>query len=260
MILDEIVRHKKQEIDSLKKRQPLSVLRKAAARFPKKAPVFLEALKARRATAVIAEMKRRSPSKGLLRRDFNPVLIAQSYARAGASALSVLTDERFFGGSTGDLEAVRRVVNRPILRKDFILDEIQVYESKLIGADAILLIAAILSLSQLKKLSRLAQGLGLDALLEIHSEADLKKILPLKAPWVGINNRDLETFRVDIQTTARLAGKLPRGTFVVSESGIQNHGDFVYLSRRGADAVLVGESLMRERDCGEALLRLLGKV
>lgn len=260
MILDDIIRHKRKEIAAAKKALPLVDLKHAAEKLPLKKPVFIQALKKSRfRPAVIAEIKKKSPSKGLLRRDFRPVRIAKDYERAGAAAISVLTDKKFFAGSPAILKEVRKAVKLPILRKDFVLDAYQVYESRLMGADAILLIAAALTAPQMKSLSRLAASLGLDVLVEIHSAADAKKALAVKPALLGINNRDLGTFEVDLETTRRLAGRFVRKALVVSESGIKTPRDLIYLKGLGVSAVLVGESLMREKDARRALHRLMGR-
>ena len=259
MILDAILAHKKFEIAALKKRRSATKLEKMARRRVRTKPVFLANLDRGPGIAVIAEIKRRSPSKGLLRRDFQPARIARQYERAGARALSVLTDERFFGGGTRVFREVRAAVDLPLLRKDFIIDEYQVLESAVMRADALLLIACVLSAPKLRRLSRLARSLGMDCLYEVHTRRDIDKILPLKPALVGINNRDLTTFRIDMRTTERLIKLLPRAACVVSESGIQNPRDLIYLGGLGVDAVLVGESLMRKKDPGAALARLFGR-
>ncbi len=260
MILDKIINNKKKEIAFLKKARPLPVLKKELSSFKFRKNIFLKALKCAKTIAVIAEIKRRSPSKGILRKNFKPLEIAKEYERAHASALSILTDRKFFGGSSAIFKSVRCVTKLPMLRKDFILEEYQVYESRLMGADAILLIAGILSFGQLRSLSRSAQRLGLDCLYEVHTPNEVKKILPLKPKIVGINNRNLRTFKVDIHTTKRLIKKLPKSAFVVSESGIQSHEDLVYLKKMGVKAALVGESLMKQKSPGAALQKLLGDL
>jgi len=256
-ILDKIISEKRKEIEILKKRRPLALLKKKMGPAPAR-HFFLRALRNNSQPAVIAEIKRRSPSKGLLRNDFRPVKLARDFEAAGASALSVLTDRKFFGGSSQFLKKVRAVTTLPILRKDFILDEYQVYETREMGAHALLLIAATLSHEELEKLSALANRLGLDILFEVHTEAELKKVLRLKPLLIGINNRNLDTFHVSLKTTQRLSKKISRKTMIVSESGIQNAADLVLLQKWGVGAVLVGESLMREKDAKRALQRLLG--
>ena len=257
MILNDIIKNKKYELKILKKRRSLVILKREAESLPKKNGSFFKALKKNKQIAVVAEIKKMSPSKGLFRKDFDPVRIAKEYEKAGAAALSVLTDEKFFGGSNEIFEKVRQATRLPILRKDFILEEYQVYESRLMGADAILLIAALLPIVMLKRLKGIAETLGLDVLFEVHTKSDKDKVLPLKPRIIGINNRNLKTFKVDIQTTEKLAKGLPKDTLLISESGIQNHQDLIYFKSLGAKAVLVGESLMKSKDAGLALQRLL---
>ncbi|HTL70601.1 MAG TPA: indole-3-glycerol phosphate synthase TrpC [Candidatus Eisenbacteria bacterium] len=259
MILDDIVRHKKIEIEAAKRAAPPERLRASVAALPPRRAVFAGALSREGRVAVIAEIKKKSPSKGLFRDDFDAVRIARDYESAGASALSVLTDERFFGGSAQILRDVRAAVRLPILRKDFILDEYQVYESRLMGADAILLIAAILSEDELRSFGALAASLGLDALYEVHGEEDARKVEAVRPGLVGINNRDLRTFEVDTTLTARLAPRFLGHALVVSESGIQSREDLLYLKGLGVRAALVGESLMKQKDVAGALRRLLGE-
>lgn len=258
MILDEIIKNKKKEVARLKVDKPLALLKKAVLKLRKNKPRFAAALKKGREVAVIAEMKRRSPSKGLLRKNFDPIRIAKAYKAGGARALSVLTDEKYFGGSSKDLTQVRKATNLPILRKDFTVDEYQIYESKLLGADAILLIAAVLSPSVLKRFSRLAKKLGMDALIEIHTAGEFKKVSSLRPALLGINNRNLKNFHVDIRTTQKIAKLSPKKSLLISESGIKDHGDLMFMERLGVQAVLVGESLMKKPDLKKALLQLRG--
>lgn len=258
MILNSILKNKRKEVTALKKKIPLRSLRKEALMLPRRKPIFLQSLKTRKPLAVIAEIKQKSPSKGFLRKNFSPNALAVSFEKNGAAALSVLTDEKYFGGSVAILESVRAKTVLPILRKDFLIDAYQIYESRLIGADAVLLIAAILTPQTLQKLGHLAHRLGLDVLFEVHNEKELKEVLRLKPKMIGINNRDLSTFRVDPTTTVRLATQIPKGVVVVSESGIQTHQDLIALKKQGIVAALVGTSLMREKDAGLALRRLLG--
>jgi len=259
MILDQIVRHKRKEIEALKKKTSLERLKKKLGRARGRGS-FGKALFSAKDIAVIAEIKRRSPSKGILRKNFNPLKIARAFEASGAAALSVLTDQKFFGGSLDILRKVRSATQLPILRKDFILDEYQLYETALAGADAILLIAAILREEELESLSRTAVKLGLDVLFEVHNRADLKKILPLKPKIAGINNRDLQTFHVDLRTTTKLAGYFQKQTLLVSESGIFTRKDIDRVKRAGAKAVLVGESLMKNPDIAQGLRDLLDSI
>jgi indole-3-glycerol phosphate synthase len=211
-----------------------------------------------RGPRVIAELKRRSPSKGEIRPDFDPVAIALAYQSGGAAALSVLTDERYFGGSLAVLEAVRAATALPLLRKDFVIDAYQIDEARVAGADAVLLIVAALAPGALAPLYEYARSLGLDVLVEVHDEAELDIAKGIGADLIGINNRDLETFVTDLAVTERLAKRVPQGALVVAESGIFGPEDVARLARAGASAFLVGESLMREADPGLALRRLLG--
>ena len=258
-ILEKIVAYKKKELARQKNHLSLEALRNHPAVLKRKSTRFLNALRGHNPVAVIAEIKRRSPSKGILRKNFNPVAIAKEYEQAGAAALSVLTDKKFFGGSDEILKQVHRVSSLPILRKDFVIDEYQIYQSKLIRADAILLIVSLLSSEELKRFTGLAAKLGLDALFEVHTALELKKALKAKPKLLGINNRNLKTFSVDIRTTQKLAKRLPKSVFLVSESGIQSPSDLLYLGACGARAVLVGESLMTKVRPGAALKALLRK-
>ncbi len=257
-MLGKIIANKKKEVASLKRIKPLAVLKKEVLRLKRKRPRFLQALRKGNGISVIAEIKRRSPSQGVLRTAFDPVKIAQSYKEAGARALSVLTDKKFFGGGAVDLKKVRRAVTLPILRKDFLIDEYQIYESRLLGADAVLLIAALLTREKLRRFRNLARRLGLDALVEVHTQAELKKTLAIHAKLIGINNRNLKTFTVDIRTTEKLVKNIPRALCVVSESGIQNHGEILFLKKLGVRAVLVGESLLTKKNVKKALSELRG--
>lgn len=209
---------------------------------------------------VIAEVKKASPSKGIIREDFDPVRIARDYEAAGAVALSVLTEEKYFLGSLDYMKAVREVVSLPILRKDFIVHPYQVYESRAAGADCILLIVAILDDRLLGELHDLARSLAMDVLVEVHTEEELKRALGIDAAIIGINNRDLNTFKTDLGTTKRLAAMVDDGITIVAESGIKTATDIEVLLAAGADAFLIGEALMREGDVGEKLkeLRLVG--
>lgn len=258
-LLREILRNKKREVAASKKALPEILARKAALALPKKKPSFAPALRRGRPLAVIAEIKRRSPSKGLLRRDFDPARLARQYKRGGASALSVLTDRRYFGGAPEFIRRAKTASGLPVLRKDFIVSEYQVYESRLLGADAILLIAAALDRRTMAALYRAATRLGLDTLFEVHTAAELEKVRPLRPRLLGVNNRDLRTFRVDLAVSEKLSGLIPKSALFVSESGIGLPEDLKRLRRCGARAALVGESLMTEKDPGRALKRLLGK-
>ncbi len=206
---------------------------------------------------IIAEVKRASPSKGLIRSDFDPVEIGRQYAHNGASALSVLTEERFFKGSLVDLEQIRSAVSVPLLRKDFIFDRYQLFEARGFGADAVLLIVAVLSPAQLEDLRQEAEALELDVLVEVHTEEELERALASGARILGINNRDLCTFTVDLATTERLAPAVPPGVVVVCESGIDSAAQIHRIEKLGVRAFLVGETLMRAADPGAKLRELL---
>ncbi len=220
---------------------------------------FRRALDAGAGCAIIAEVKRRSPSRGLLRADFDPVRIAREYESHGAAAVSVLTDETFFGGCDADLSVVGSAVTLPILRKEFIIDPYQVYETRAIGADAILLIAAILTEGQLREYRDLAASLGLAALVEIHNRGELEKTLAAGAEIVGINNRDLKTFVTDIRTSITLAPLIPKGRIAVSESGIRTRAEIETLLKAGIRVFLIGETLIAAPEIGPKLGELLGK-
>ncbi len=222
---------------------------------------FTEAIAARvrrGEAAVIAEIKKASPSKGVIREDFDPVVIARDYEKHGAACLSVLTDRRFFQGSPQYLTAVRESVGLPVLRKDFIIDPLQVHESRAMGADCILLIVAILKPRELRELDELARSLGMDVLVEVHDSGELKTALEIEPRLVGINNRDLRTFDVDLETTIRLLDQIPDDTLVVTESGIRNVPDIERMKGKGVCGFLVGEAMMRHESPGEKLSDLFG--
>jgi len=213
----------------------------------------------RRELGLIAEVKKASPSKGLIRADFEPVALAQEYERAGADCISVLTDVSYFQGSNAYLQAVREAVNVPLLRKDFTIDERQIYEARLLGADAILLIAAILTTPQMQRFLELAKSLGMDALVEVHDREELERALELDTQMIGVNNRNLQTFVTDLRTTEALIEHIPAGITVVSESGIATTDDIEYLEDIGAKAVLIGEHFMRQPVVEQAVYDLMGK-
>jgi len=208
-------------------------------------------------TAVIAEIKRASPSKGLLRKDFDPAAIARSYEAGGAACLSVLTDREYFQGAPEHLSAARAACTLPVLRKDFIVEPYQVFEARAIGADCILLIAAVLPVEALRELERLAQSLGMAVLVEIHEASEVATALSLTTPLIGINNRNLRTFETSVQTTLDLLPRIPAGKTVVTESGIRGREDVLQLRKSGVQAFLVGEAFMRAQDPGAALRALL---
>ncbi|MDQ1329116.1 MAG: indole-3-glycerol phosphate synthase, partial [Candidatus Poribacteria bacterium] len=248
MILDKIISHKKLEVEEQKRFQPLDEIKRKLINIGE-VRNFRRAISHPGRINLIAEIKKASPSKGIIREDFNPSAIAKIYEQSGASAVSVLTDNEFFKGDLSYLKVVRSVtLALPILRKDFIIDEYQVYQSRLAGADAILLIAAVLDLPILINLLSIAKGIGLDCLVEVHTEEELEKVLNTDACIIGINNRDLNTFQTNIQTTARLMQLMPDDRIVVSESGISSKDDVKFLQKCGVQAMLIGESLMTSND------------
>jgi indole-3-glycerol phosphate synthase len=256
-ILDKIVAHKRQEIAQAKALRSEAALR---TELPSAPPVrdFFAALAQDGPIKLIAEVKKASPSKGVIRADFDPVAIARAYETAGATCLSVLTDEHFFQGSLDYLRQIRQVVSLPLLRKDFVLDTYQLVEARLAGADAVLLIAECLDDCNLRKLHNEALELGLTPLVEFYDEENLDRVLSAGATLIGVNNRDLRTFEVDLGRTIRLREKVPLDAVFVGESGIYTREDTLRLQSAGVDAMLVGESLMREADIAAAVRRLLG--
>lgn len=257
-VLKKILAAKADELAAARRVRPLPELRRQAEARPA-ARGFAAALAARVThgrTAVIAEIKQASPSKGLLRADFDPPAIARSYLAGGATCLSVLTDGPFFGGSLDHLRAVRAAVELPLLRKDFLLDPYQVYEARAAGADCILLIVAALDDARLTDLYAAAAELGLDALIEVHDERELDRALALAPRLLGVNNRDLHTFETRLDTTVRLAGRVPRDCLPVAESGIHDAADVALIRGAGVHAFLVGEAFMRAADPGARLAEL----
>lgn len=258
-ILAQILDWKRQEVALAKQTLALTDLRQRVATLPPPRDLY-QALQVHpdQKPRIIAEIKKASPSAGMIRADFDPVAIASTYARHGAAAISVLTDSKFFQGALQFLTAVRQQVEVPLLRKDFILDPYQLYEARWYGADAVLLIAAVLDVPQLVDLAALSQELGLAVLVEVHTVAELEKALECSCRIIGINNRDLRTFRTDIATTLDLLRHIPPGYLVVSESGLQDHATLVHLASHGVAAFLIGESLMRAPDIGAKLDALRG--
>ena len=256
-ILAEIIEHKRAEIRARKAPRPLAAVRRDAENTAPARP-FAERIVADR-PAVIAEIKKASPSEGVIRRDFNPRAIASAYASAGASCLSVLTDRRFFQGDDVHLVAARATCELPVLRKDFIVDEYQVYETRALGADCLLLIVAALEPAQLADFNRLARDIGLDVLIEVHDRAELDQALALDPRIVGINNRDLATFATRLDTTLDLLDDVPDDVSVVTESGIHTSGDVCRMLDAGVYAFLVGTAFMRATDPGAALCGLFGR-
>jgi indole-3-glycerol phosphate synthase len=254
-ILSQIVARKRERLAEARRQRPLAELR-AAVQPRAEASRLLKALR-RDAVNIIAEIKRRSPSKGIIRQNFDPVAIARNYLAGGAAAISILTEEDFFDGALDHLRAAREVTGLPLLRKDFIFDEYQIYEAAHAGADAILLIAAMLDGAQFNDLLQTAHGLGLDALVEVHDWDEAEKVLRDEVRVLGVNNRDLRTFVTDLNTSLALAARLPRALTLVSESGIRTRDDIARLREAGFSAFLIGEELMRAEDEGTALRGLL---
>src|SRR3989337_2689516 len=258
-ILGEIYKHKLGEVSENEKRIPVEAL-KEQIQEKQSTRSFGDALKSDNNIRIIAEIKKASPSLGIIRKDFNPVEIARIYEAGGAAAISVLTDEKFFQGNLSYLTDVKKSVNLPTLRKDFIVDVYQIYEARSAGADAILLIASLLSKEEMQRYLDLAGQLGMDCLVEVHTEAELKKVLQTNANIIGINNRDLATFKTDLGTTLRLRPMIPAEKILVSESGIKSRADVEKLKKEGVDAILVGETLMKSDDISSKLRELLGLV
>jgi indole-3-glycerol phosphate synthase len=260
-ILQKIVDHKRTEIVAAKSKVSLDTV-KAAAENAAPPLDFVAALQQRRAAGsigLIAEVKKASPSKGIIRADFDPVAIAETYAKHGAACISVLTDENFFQGHLDFLRQIRTAVNVPLLRKDFVLDVYQVYEARAAGADAVLLIAECLEGEVLQELHQSIESLGMTALVELYDADNIEKVMACNPKLVGVNNRDLNTFEVDLGHSVRVKEQLPDAVTFVSESGIFTNDDVVMLKENGVDAMLVGESLMRSEDIGAAVETLLGE-
>jgi len=256
--LSKIISNKKAYLTQKKKSVPQMKLKEEIANSTYSNRSFEKALKKPNAISLIAEIKKASPSRGILREDFNPVALGAIYRDCGVDALSVLTEEDYFQGKLSYIKDIRQKVDLPILGKDFIIDEYQIYESHLGGADAILLIAALLSVDQLRQFLNLAEGLDLECLVEVHNEDDLKKVLTTNAQIIGINNRDLRTFDLDINTTERLTSLIPKGKTVVSESGIKTRADVQRLSNLGINSILIGEAFMVCEDIGAKIKELMG--
>jgi indole-3-glycerol phosphate synthase len=256
MILDDIVRHKRADLQHAKATVPLADLEQRPL-FQAERRDLRGALQAAGRRAIIAEVKKASPSKGVIRVDFDPVRIARSYAANGAVAISVLTEQRYFQGDLEHLAAIREAVRVPLLRKDFLFDPYQVYEARAFGADAVLLIAAILDDALLRHLLRVVDALQLSALVEVHDRLEIERALDNGARLLGVNNRDLQTFHTDLATTEALAPDVPTDVLVVAESGIETPADIKRLERTGVRAFLIGETLMRAVDPGAKLAELL---
>lgn len=255
--LQKVVREKQEEIAIQKTRVPLGYLKDSIADLPPTRD-FCKAIQKPGEIAIIAEVKKASPSCGVIRPNFDPVALASTFAQHDAAAISVLTEQRYFMGKIEFLQMIRQRVALPLLRKDFIVDPYQIYESRAAGADAILLITAILSSQQVEDLLGIATELGLAALVEIHNQTELDSVLATNAKIIGINNRNLQTLQVDLLTTLQLAKQMPNSVVKVSESGIHSRQDIEKLAPAGIDAVLVGEFLMRSTNVGKTLQQLTG--
>jgi indole-3-glycerol phosphate synthase len=255
-VLDRIVAKKREEIALVKTRRDMASLREAVASAP---PVrsFLDALRGHSEIRLIAEVKKASPSKGVIRPDFRPVDIAKEYEAGGAAAISVLTDEPFFQGRLDYLTEIRNKVSLPLLRKDFILDEYQIYEARVAGADAVLLIAECLPGEELRQRYEEINALGMTALIELYDPSHLERVLATGTKLVGVNNRDLNTFAVDLGHVIRMRSQIPDDVTLVAESGIFTHEDVRRLAESRIDAILVGESLMRQSDVRQAVVHLM---
>mgnify|MGYP003630092816 CR=1 FL=1 len=256
-ILEEIIAFKQTEVSEAKRKRSFEELAEQWAAAP---PVrdFVDSLRTHAPVGMIAEVKKASPSAGVIREDFHPVEIAQIYAASGAACLSVLTDEHFFQGHLDYLKEVRQAVSIPVLRKDFIIDRYQILEARVTGADCILLIAECLDESQLEDLYVYALELGMSALVEIYEPSNLDRVLKLSPPMLGINNRNLKTFVTTLDHSIQLSSKIPEDCILISESGIRNRQDVLRLANAGVGGILVGETLMRAPDIGEKVRELLG--
>lgn len=258
MILDKILAAKRNEVVERQVTLPLKTIEKRLAAAPRPRDFYAAVHRNQgQGIRLIAEFKRASPSKGVIRADLDPADVARMYAAAGAAAMSVLTDRQFFSGDLADLESARRAANLPVLRKDFIIDRYQLLEARCAGADAVLLIAAALDARTLAVLHEEAVALGMAVLVEVHDKTDLERALTAKPRIIGVNNRDLRTFKVDLSTSLRLRPLVPADVVMVSESGISSREDVVRLLDARVDAILVGESLMRQPDPGVAAAALL---
>jgi indole-3-glycerol phosphate synthase len=253
-ILERILESKRAEVAAAKRERPDV---ESAARAAPRPRDFVGALRARR-PAVIAEIKRASPSRGLLRADFDPAAIAKSYESAGAACISVLTDREFFQGASEHLTAARAACALPALRKDFLVDPYQAFEARALGADCVLLIVACLEDAQMRELESVAQSLGMAVLVEVHDARELERALTLRTPLLGINNRNLGTFETRLETTLELLPRIPAGRMVITESGILSPADVRRMRDEGVHAFLVGEALMRAEDPGKELKKLFG--
>ena len=256
MILSRIIEDKRRVVEDAKKCLPQEeLIKQAKSKYVKSA--FRRNISRPHHINLIAELKKASPSKGIIRGDYNPAKIAATYEANGASALSVLTDERFFEGKLEHIRKVKECVSIPILRKDFIIDEYQIYETVAAGADAVLLISEILSRDELVRFYDISKALGLDVLVEVHNEENVEKAIAANADIIGINNRDLHNFKVDLNTTQRLSRLIPKDKVMVSESGIKTYEDVMFLKSLGVNAVLIGEAFMESDDIAAKIRQVM---
>jgi len=256
MILSKIIEEKKREVDRLRGKVSWNEFKEEAEKCYVNSQ-FKKNISRKGHINLIAEIKKSSPSQGVIRMDFDPLKIALTYHAAGAGAISVLTDERFFDGKLEYLNMLKKRVTLPLLRKDFIIDEYQIYESVISGADALLLIANILTQEELNRYFGIAKGLGMDVLVEVHNEEEVEKALNSPASIIGINNRDLTSFNVDISITQRLIRLIPESKVIVSESGIRTYEQIMFLKSLGVNAVLIGETFMRSKNIGAKIRELM---
>lgn len=258
-MLERVREYKLKEVEEKKKRVPFKILEKGLFHAPPVSP-FLKFLKEKAPTRIIAEVKKASPSRGMIVPHYKPRLLVREYEKGGAVGISCLIEGKFFGGKREDLLEIKKEVSLPLLVKEFILEEYQILEARVFGGDCILLISSLLSAPELEKLARFSQGLGMDYLLEIHTREDWEKIekTSLSLEWVGINNRNLHTMEVEIETTLRLRKIVPPHIFVVSESGIKRREDISKLEKAGVDAFLVGESILRSENPRKKIEELRG--
>ena len=256
MILDKILIQRKIQLQREKESLSLGQLLKDAE--DRKPPSFLEAIASYKELSIIAEIKKASPSKGVIKEDFDPIEIAKAYQEAEIQAISILTEEYYFQGSTTYLKQAKEYTDKPILRKDFIFDPYQIYEAKAIGASCVLLIVAMLQPKELKELMKLTEEIGLDALVEVHDEEEVKIAVDAGAKIIGINNRNLKTFSIDIHNTEKVMKYIPKETILIGESGIHTAEDFAYLKSLGVHGALIGESLMRAESISDKVNELRG--
>lgn len=260
MILNDILLQKRKDLEELKQRMPLQRLQRIVEKTERPKPrSFRNAILALRQLNIIAELKKASPSEGVLQEDFQPLRIAALYEYAGACAISILTEPHFFKGRPSYLKTVRQVTKLPLLRKDFIFERYQLYETAILEADAFLLITAILSEQELKELIALGKELQMDALVEVHSDTELKKAIHAGATLIGINNRNLKTLEIDPERAKQLIPRVPKDTAIVVESGLSSHDELLMYKSIGAHAFLIGSTLMKSKDIAGTLQKLLGK-